>query len=288
MKKGRGKKVTKRLIVNADDFGLTEGINRGILEGFREGIITSTSLLATAPAFDHAVQLALENDLDMGVHVSLTEGKPCSRNDGLHPILQNGAFAGLRRLASLLYTGGIQLADIKRELDSQIARVYENGLRINHINGHQHILMFPCLFKLTVELMKEYSIGFVRIPAERVLPAWFTSVKGWGFLGLALLAAYHKRKAGRLEADVGTTDHFVGLHFSERMNSRALMGVLSSLKPGITELMCHPGYEDRAVPGISENSRSKERELCALKCSQVIRFVEANRIELTGYGAILK
>ncbi len=289
MKIGRSKEVTKRLIVNADDFGLDEGINRGILEGFREGIITSASLLATTPAFDHAVQLALENDLDMGVHVSLTEGKPCSKSEGLRPILQNGAFAGgLRKLINLLYTGGVPLTDIKREIGAQIAKIHKKGLKINHINGHQHILMLPCLFKMTVELMKEHSIGFVRIPAERISGAGLASIRGWGFLGLGLLSKYLKLKAGRLEGDVGYADHFVGLDFSERMNSEHLMGILSSLKPGITELMCHPGYGDHAVPMISDKRRSRERELRALKCSEAIRFIETNRIELTGYRALLE
>jgi len=272
------------IIVNADDFGLTEGINRGILDGFKAGIVTSTSLLATMPSFGHALQLALENNLDIGIHASLTVGKPCSENKRLSPILENGEFVkSCKHLFRSIYAGRIDPNDLKQEIASQIIKIRKNGLEISHINGHQHVLMLPCLFKITMELMKEYHIPFLRIPDDTVALSGPRTVKGWGFVVLSLLSKYLKLRIRQTEIPVRTADHFRGLSFSERMSSKDLIRTLASLKPGVSELICHPGYDDRTYHMIYEDPFLRERELRALKCSQIINFIKMNDIKLTGY-----
>jgi predicted glycoside hydrolase/deacetylase ChbG (UPF0249 family) len=284
MEKGLKKIGSKRLIVNADDFGLTEGINRGISDGFKTGVVTSTSLLATMPSFDHAVQLALENNLDIGIHASLTLGKPCSENKRLYPILENGEFIkSCKHLFWSIYTRQIDLNDLKGEIASQIIKIRKNGLEISHINGHQHVLMLPCLFRLTMELMKEYHIPFFRIPDETIALSRLGSAKGWGFLALGLLSRCLKLRLRQSEVSVRTVDYYRGLSFSERMSSKDLMRTLASLKPGVSELICHPGYDDRTFHMIYEDLFLRERELRALKCSQIINFIKMNDIELISY-----
>ena len=275
--------LAKRLIVNADDFGLTEGINRGIVDAIKTGIVTSTSLLATMPSFDHAVQLASDNNLDIGIHASLTVGRPCSENKRLSPILENGEFVkSCNYLFRSIYAGRINLNDLKREIASQIIKIRKNGLEISHINSHQHVMMFPRLFRLTMELMKEYHIPFLRIPDETVALSELGSAKGSGFLALGLLSKYWKFKIRQVEVSVRTSDHFLGLSFSERMSSKDLMRTLASLKPGVSELTCHPGYDDRTFHMIYDDPFLRERELRALKCSQIIKFIKMNNIELIG------
>lgn len=284
MKKEHDRIGPKRLIVNADDFGLTEGISRGIVDGFKTGIITSTSLLATMPSFEHAVQLALEHDLDVGVHVSLTAGRPCSKDNRLAPLLRNGEF--IRSWPHLFRTicrGKIDRSELKREMAAQITKIRKSGLEISHMDGHQHILMFPRLFEPALELMGEHDIPYFRIPAETVTLSGFRSSKGWGFQALGLLSKYWKSRIRRVKRSVGLVDHFVGLSFSEKMSSKNLMRTMASLRPGISELMCHPGSDDAAYHMIYEKPFPGERELGALKNAEVIEFIKMNQIELTAF-----
>ena len=276
--------IVKKLVVNADDFGLSEGINRGIADAFQNGILTSASLLATMPAFHHAVTLALEKELDVGIHVSLTVGEPCSGNKKLAPILKNGRFIqSYRHLLMHIYSGSIRPEDLKHEIASQIVKIRETGLKPSHLNGHQHVLMAPRLFKLTLELMKENRIPFVRIPAEIVSLSELGSAKGWGFLALACLSRFRKRKMDRMPNIFGTVDHFFGLSFSERMTQENLIRTLVSLKPGVSELMCHPGCEDHAFHQIYGNRFYRERELRALKDARVLECVKTNQIKLVSF-----
>lgn len=277
--------MVKNLVVNADDFGLTEGINRGIVDAFQNGIVTSTSLLATMPAFQHAVDLARKNHLDIGVHVSLTVGTPCSGIQKLSPILKNNEFINsYSHLFMNMGTGRIALRDLKYEIASQIIKIRKNGLKISHINGHQHILMVPFLFKSILSLMKEYQIPFLRVPAEIVGASSLKSPKGWGFLILGILSKYWKLKLRFAGSLVRTATHFHGLSFSERMSLQDLMGVLKSLKPGITEILCHPGYRDTVfLPAHLQGPFMRERELQALKSSEVINYIAQKNIRLMGY-----
>ena len=280
--------MEKELVVNADDFGLTEGINRGIADAFQNGILTSTSILATMPAFHHAATLALKMDLDVGIHVSLTVGEPCSGNKKLAPILKNGRFIqSYRHLLMNIYTGNIGPEDLKHEIASQIEKIRETGLEPSHMNGHQHVLMAPRLLELTLELMKEYQIPFLRTPAEIVSLSELGSAKGWGFLALAFLSRYRKWKIDRTPHAFGTVDHFLGLSFSERMTLENLIGTLVSLKPGVSELMCHPGCEDHAFHQIYGYGFYREEELRALKDARVPECVKTNQIKLTSFRDLL-
>jgi chitin disaccharide deacetylase len=280
--------MVKNLVVNADDFGLTEGINRGILDAFENGIVTSTSLLATMPAFHHAAELARLNNLDIGAHISLTLGTPCSGNERLSPILRDGEFIGsYRHLFLNIYTGRIELRDLKCEIESQIAKILKNGLEINHINGHQHILMLPCLLKPILSLMKEYQIPFLRVPAEIIRASELQSLKGWGFLMLGILSKYFKLRLKSAGYPVKTATYFHGLIFSERMSLQELMGVLKLLKPGITEIQCHPGYWDSDfLPAYCEGRFMRGQELQVLKSREVMDYIAEKNILLAGYGKL--
>jgi predicted glycoside hydrolase/deacetylase ChbG (UPF0249 family) len=277
----------KKLIVNADDFGLTEGINRGIIDGFKDGIITSASLIPTMPAFEHAVKLAMANpDLDIGVHLSLTVGKPCSNSNRLSSILQQGEF--IRSYVSVIRSicvNRVDIEDIKNEMSRQIRKVQEVGLKVSHVDSHQHIHMVPHIFGLLLELMKEHEVPFLRIPDELVSTRMLLTIKGWGLFILGLAGKVSRRKAVR--AGVSTAQRFRGLFCSESMSLRDLTHVLESLEPGISELMCHPGYNDDALGSIYHKPSFREEELAALTHQETRELVRQRGIRLINYTALL-
>jgi len=276
-----------KLIVNADDFGLTNGINRGVADGFKNGIITSASLLATMPAFEHAVGIAMENpDLDIGVHLSLTVGKPCSKSDKLSPIVEEGEFIrSYLHVIRSIYANRLHIEDIRDEMSAQIRKVQETGLRVSHLDSHQHVHMVPRVFRLVLTLMQEHQISFVRVPDELVSIKQLLTTKGWGFLVLGLIARVLRRKVVRER--LSTTDHFWGLSCSEVMSLPDLTHMLSSPKPGINELMCHPGYNDGTLGLIYHRPSFREEELAALTDEKALEIVRKRGIRLTNYRALL-
>jgi len=209
-------------------------------------------------------------------------GTPCSGIEKLSPILKNGEFIdSYSHLFVNIYTERIALQDLKWEIASQIIKIQKNGLKINHINGHQHILMVHCLLKSILSLMKKHQIPFLRVPAEIVGISSLKSPKGWGFLILEILSKYWKLRLKFAGSPVRTATYFHGLSFSERMALQDLMGVLKSLKPGITEILCHPGYRDSiSLPAHLQGPFLRERELRVLKSSEVINYLSFRKIVL--------
>jgi len=277
----------KKLIVSGDDFGMTEGINRGILTGFNSGIITSTSLIATMPAFEHAVEMALENsDMDVGIHVSLTLGRPCSDNDRLLPILGEGKFVkSYRKFFESIYKNRIDLKDIKNEVSEQIKKIKNTGLKVTHLNSHQHIHMLPCLFSVIRELMKEHKIPFVRIPNELI---GIQKIKSLRWLELFMLGLFSKiSKIKFIQSEVNSADYFWGLSCSEALSLVDLMHILKSLKYGVNELMCHPGYEDHTFHQIYADPFFREEELNALTSRKPSDFIKENSIQLISHNELL-
>jgi predicted glycoside hydrolase/deacetylase ChbG (UPF0249 family) len=159
----------KNLIVNADDFGWTEGVNRGIVETFRNGIVTSTSLLANGAAFADALEKASSAPgLGVGVHLNLSDGAPVADRESVTSLLNDeGEFAGgpesllLRRARR-----GLLLGEVEREWEAQIEKVRDAGIEPTHLDGHKHVHMLPGLFEIALKLAKRHEIGAIRIAHE--------------------------------------------------------------------------------------------------------------------------
>jgi predicted glycoside hydrolase/deacetylase ChbG (UPF0249 family) len=135
-----------RLIVNADDFGISEAVNRGIVEAHERGIVTSTSIMATGAKFEHAVELArLRPSLAVGVHLVLTEHRPLIGASAAASLVRSdGSFEPhLRQLLKRRLRGRVSIAEVRRELDEQIRRVRAAGIAISHLDGHQHVHVLP-------------------------------------------------------------------------------------------------------------------------------------------------
>ena len=276
-----------RLIVNADDFGLSEAVNEGIVEAHRRGIVTSTSLIASGAAFEHAVGLAQEiGTLDIGVHLTLTEEEPVSNRSDIPSLLDGSRFHPHTTVFVRRYFAGrIALDEVERELDAQIARVVARGLRVSHLDGHQHVHMVPGIRRVAGRLAAKYGIPAIRFPKELPKPYMFREGGSAGrllqpFSLTAFCAAADIRGAKR-------PDHFVGFFYGGRLTKGNLMRVLESLPhEGTCELMCHPGRHDARGRRAHWHYRWQD-ELDALTDTGIVEWLRAQHVELISYATLV-
>jgi len=270
-----------RLIVNADDFGIAEAVNRGIAEAHDRGIVTSASIMATGQSFEHAVALARQRpNLGIGVHLVLTEQRPLA---GAHvPTLvgADGSFASHAvELAGRQLSARISLRDVKVELDAQIRRVRAAGLAVTHLDGHQHVHVLPGVARVVVELAAAHGIVAVRYPAERLCLYMLRSPRG--FKRLAEQAAVTVCCAASPLRELRRSDDFVGFYFGGRLDETNLETVLHELSPGHTiELMCHPGQADMRADGWRY---AWADELAALTSPRIRELLAARGVQLISY-----
>ena len=260
----------KYLIPNADDFGFTRDVNDGIIHAHRQGILTATTLMATGPAFDHAVALARENPgLDVGVHLVLVG------SDGFPPTVA--------RLIVEIARGRIRIYD---ELSAQVRKVFDAGIRPSHLDTHKHTHLLPPVLDAVARIAAEFQIPWVRRPFDLPLHSgsvpWRRQIvsKGLGFAR----ARFHrvlKRHGCR------TTDHFAGFQLTGHYDAAELAGLIRQLPEGVTEFMCHPGFcTEELNAARTRLKESRRRELDALTSGEVRAAIEASNVTLTRYAEI--
>lgn len=289
----------KNLIVNADDLGWTPGVNRGIAEAHRRGLVTSTSLLANGAAFASGVDVAGKApSLGVGVHLNLSDGHPVLERSKVSSLVNDeGIFAGgpeslLLRLASR----SISLEEVEREWNAQIAKVREAGIQPTHLDGHKHVHMLPGLFEIALRLAKRHKIGAIRVSHEAsslrtALSAGEdqkTSVvlkQGVQARGLKLLARDARKMADR--AGIATADYFCGIAQTGELTQEGVAKLLSSLPEGTTELMCHPGYSDEELRrSATRLQASRNTELQILTDTGLRNLVASQGIRLINYASL--
>ena len=289
----------KNLIVNADDLGWTEGVNRGIVEAFRNGIVTSTSLLANGAAFAGGVAAAKSAPgLGVGVHLNLSDGAPVADRETVTSLLNDeGLFAGgpesllLRRARR-----GLPLNEVESEWDAQIQKVRDAGIAPTHLDGHKHVHMLPGLFEIALRLAKRHNIGAIRVSLEASSLRAALSAgnkhrngvvmkQGVQARGLKLLARDAREQTER--AGIATADYFCGIAQTGELTLEGVTQFLKSLPEGTTELMCHPGYADAALQKTATRLQdSRQTELEILTDTGVRNLVASQGIRLIDYGFV--
>jgi predicted glycoside hydrolase/deacetylase ChbG (UPF0249 family) len=267
----------RQLVVNADDFGFTPDVNRGILEAHRHGILTATTLMATGDAFEDAVGLARQADtLDIGCHLVLVGGRSLVTGRPYPPTV-----------AKLLGALARREIDPYRELEAQVLRIVEAGLRPTHLDTHKHTHLAPPVLDAVARIGREFGIAWVRRPFDFPMSA-VGGVPRLPRLASAALGLLRRRFHRVLErAGCRTTDHFAGFQITGRFRAAELVELLAMLPPGSTELMCHPGYCTEALrQARTRLKESREEELRALIAPEVRSAVEGNGIELVSYAGI--
>jgi len=243
------------LIVNADDFGFTLGVNAGIVQAHREGILTATTLMANGAAFDDAVRLALETPaLDVGAHLVLT-----------------GAILARQ-------------TRIRGELRAQVEKILAAGIAPTHLDTHKHTHLLPWVLEAVARLGEEYRIPWVRRPFD--FPLGAPGAVPWSARAVSRAMGLVRGNFHRLLRRHGcrTTDHFAGFQITGRFRTAELVALIGNLPPGVTELMVHPGHctgELRAARTRLKDSR--EEELRALTAAGTKRAIEAHGVRLVRY-----
>jgi predicted glycoside hydrolase/deacetylase ChbG (UPF0249 family) len=274
-----------RLVINADDFGLSEGINRGIMEAFHAGALRSTSIMVGMPAFRSAVRYAQAagDALGVGLHFTLTAGRPLTPAPSLTDPA-TGLFFSLPVLVRRALLGRVRALDVAEECAAQIGRARQAGLRLTHLDGHHHVHLLPGAQDVVREVVQAERIPGVRRPRERLfgIPAWrrrFPERLVMRFLSFAM--------ESRLWAGIRMTDHFVGSTLLGAPDFlTALLRVLESLGPGSTELMVHPGYVPEPLPGNDPYTSQREAELSALTSQQVLSKLRSGSIALVRFDEL--
>ncbi len=289
----------KNLIVNADDFGWTDGVNRGILEAFQNGIVTSTSLLANGAAFAGAVEAARSAPgLGVGVHLNLSDGPSVANREAVTNLLNHtGEFTGGPESLLLRHARrGLALAEVEREWEAQIHKVRNAGIEPTHLDGHKHVHMLPGLFEIALRLAKRNNIGAIRVSLEASsLRAALSSgskqnsavvlKQGVQARGLKLLAREARERAER--AGISTADYFCGIAQTGQLTREGVAQFLKILPEGTTELMCHPGYADAALQRSSTRlQKSRQSELVILTDTGIRNLVAWQGIRLIDYAFV--
>ncbi len=286
----------KNLIVNADDLGWSDGVNRGIAHAHRQGLVTSTSLLANGRAFASALQVARENpQLGVGVHLNLSDGPPTAKLDDVRGLVNaQGHFEGSPENLLLRIAGrGLPLAEVEREWDAQIRKVRDAGITPTHLDGHKHVQMLPGLFEIALRLAKKHGIRAIRVSHEESkLRALLSSggeqkagvvlKQGVQARGLKLLARDAREMADH--AGLVATDYFCGIAQTGALTREGVEKLLNNLPEGTTELMCHPGYSDEDLKRSSTRlQESRQTELEILTDARIRKIVAMQGIRLISY-----
>jgi hopanoid biosynthesis associated protein HpnK len=283
----------KRLIVNADDFGYTRGVNAGIVRGFREGIVTSATIMANGDAFEDAIECAQANPkLGVGCHLVLVGGKCVAPAKQVSSLVDSEGRlpASLPALLSQLSTGSARPQAIEAELRAQVERVFAAGLRPTHFDSHKHTHAHPKVMEVVVQVAEEFKVTRIRKPFEDskalLWPVFRGGVSSWKQRATALIAGVNASGFHKLASSHGmrTPDHFMGVAATGRLNRQAILAMIGAMRDGVTELMCHPGeYDDELEKSPTRLKRERETELEGLTDPDVRGAVREHHVRLMNF-----
>lgn len=273
-----------KLIVTADDFGLAPNINEGILAAHTKGIVTSTSIVAQGDAFDQAVEISKNYPtLDVGIHLTLVEERPLLNPEKVASLVTSEGkfFPHAEQFFKRYLLGKISKDDVQLELEAQINKIINSGIRITHIDGHQHLHVLKDVFDITLKLAVKYDIPVIRIPFEKIKPYMFSQkVSLSRILSLKVLNFISNRRS---KNNFLHTDALSGFLFGGNLNKDDLLKILQVLPDtGVYEIMCHPGYDD-ASSKYAHWNYNWSTELNALTNSEILKFIQERKIELINF-----
>lgn len=276
-------------IINADDFGFSTGVNRAIIEAHERGVLTSTSLMVGAPAFEEAVELAKAHpNLGVGLHLTLGKGKsvlPPSLIPNL--VDEQGNFSNEPNRAGVYYQfNGPARRQIPLEIRAQLEKFRSTGLKLSHVDGHLHMHSHPVILRALVALADEFEIKVIRLPSEELRltlnidKSDFQTKLVWAsvFWGLRLYGESVLKSRG-----IGYVDRVYGFLQSGRMTEDYLLALIPQIQADVVEIYSHPAI---AKPGEPVNSPIGwgQRELNALTSDQVRAALTASGFELVNFN----
>lgn len=285
--------MPKRLIVNADDFGYTSGINRAIIRSCRHGVVTSATLMAGAQAFTGAVSLAREHALSVGCHVVIVDGDPLCPAQDLPTLAPQGHFrSSATQIALDALCNRIAPQEVEAEAFAQFSRLINAGIQPTHFDSHKHTHLFPSLLRPMLRAANRAGIFNVRNPFE---PDWslswrrrFSGKRSVRTLETALLRTFRKTFTRAVQAaGLKTPDGAIGVITTGTLDNSLLCHMLDRMPAGTWELVCHPGVNDRELQQQHTRLRaSREIELDVLTSPLVQEAITRNGIDLISFAGL--
>lgn len=271
------------LIVNGDDFGLTAGINAGIERACRQGILRSTSAMATGPALAEGVERARGlTELGFGLHLTLVGARPVCRAEAVPSLVgpDGMLLADYRAFLRRYLRGGIRPADVRREFRAQATAVVSLGAPLDHLDSHQHLHLLPGLLARALETAREHGIRWVRAPRPLPTSARRPAAERVMF-GIA--SAWARGRVARAGLPLVTGS--LGFDCAGNLTAEYLLRHVPTLPAGVTELICHPGAGDRETrEQYSAWGYRWEQEAGALTDPAVRTALKQAGVQVTGFG----
>ena len=246
-----------KIIVNADDFGYSKGVNLGIIEAYRNGLVRSTTIMPPMPGYEHAVELAQKNPgLKVGVHLTLSTGKSlCETHKTITD--SNGNFLNLKDIERKANAGELNLAEVEAEYEAQIQKVVSSGIKPSHFDSHHHVHNLPGIVGVFLKLARKYNVN-VRLYNKGLLVGDYIGIKA--------------AKA------------FDDTFFGEGVSCDNLKSVIGARSDTSLEIMCHPAYVDQALYAGSSYNIKRALELEVLTSDEMKKYVVTNGHTLCSFA----
>jgi len=284
----------KRLIVNADGFGFTFGINKGIFESVADGIVTSTSCVVNFQAIEEVGKLASEfKPISIGIHFNLSVGSPvCKPKEIPSLINEKGEFHGAH-FSSLIMKGKIVEEEMLKELRAQAKLLKSQGVRISHWDGHQNKHLYPLFFRCGMTVAEEFGIEAIRTH-RRYLFSSESKNRTWDLVKYYIshpkqiaTHIYARRntkmaeKSGFKAADRLITPAY--LDRSKKSNLETWVAIMKRLPEGTNEIYCHPGYPDDTLRKYAVYVDERLEEVTIMKSAEVKKAARENGVTLISF-----
>ena len=285
----------RRLIINADDFGLTSGVNRAIIEGHLQGAITSATLMANSSAFDEAARLAKNNpSLGIGCHVVLVDGVPVSPPSRVPSLLGDGTSRFRTKLFAFTHAASrhqLDPAQIEEETIAQIRKIQQAGVDLTHLDSHKHTHMFSRVTEPILRAARACGIRAIRNPFE---PADFSLIREqpalWKrYFQVRTLRLFSNRFREQVAAaGLLTTDGTVGIVATGALDQSLFEALIENLPDGTWEFVCHPGYNDAQLQSAGTRLLdSRVQELEILSSEATASLFRHSGIQLISYRELV-
>jgi hopanoid biosynthesis associated protein HpnK len=284
--------TARRLIVAADDFGMSPGVNAGILRAHREGILSETSLMVRGAAAEEAVALATATpSLSVGLHLTLLQGF-CTSPPQTIPLLVDAAgrfsaqpvWSGMR----YFFVPGIR-EQLRREITAQLDAFAATGLPLSHVDGHLTIHMHPAVLAILLDVAPRYGIRALRLPRDPLTPAlrWDRRHAARKLFEALSFGGLVRHGAPRIAAaGLRTPDRMFGMHQTGAVSEDYLLHLIATLPPGTSEVYCHPALVDDEARRWRPADYRSEDELAALCSPRVRAALTSGGIELISYRGL--
>ena len=276
---------TYQILVNADDFGRHELINRAVARCVESGCLRSATLMPGGKAFEDAVEVARSHpSLGVGIHLTLVNGFPvCDPGEIPSLVTKEGVFPdNYVEFVKHFLAGKISMAEVRRELLAQAEKMKRTGLPLTHVDSHQHMHMLPGVIDCALDAAEAAGLHRLRISHTPLFTAFEGLGQLVGRLGLFTLAELSEWKAKR--RNFVMPEHFAGIVAGEAVHEGHFLSIIEGLKEGTTEIMMHPGTDNERLIADCAWEHDFEAEMHAILSPKVKAAMERKRVRAVNFG----